>query len=266
MAIEWMVGLECEPKKLLGLDRLVAKAKGRRQAEALLESLREKGDTRDISQISITSVRQGPDGAQVQMQVPLSALFANADDLEAHASTCKACPANMLGRTAGCYGAINYPIARETEVWLLSLLPNDPHATAATLLMGALHDFQYDGAPVARLRNGTGTFFTSDATEVLTWEDGTRIDSNQLLQTIFFVGAVQPSHALMLLLFLGALPHAIEPDELRALMNDARARAAALTPTKIPTGPQSAQVDAMRMFFAAMARAVVLSVPLAVDA
>jgi hypothetical protein len=266
MAIEWMVSLECEPKKLLGLDRLVAKAKGRRQAESLLESLREKGDTRDLSQITITSVRQGPDGAQVQMQVPLSALFANADDLEAHAETCKACPANILRRTAGCYGAINYPIARETESFLLSLVPTDPHATAATLLLGALHDFVYDGAPVARLRNGSGTFFASDAIEVVTWEDGTRIDSNQILQMMFFVGPIQPAHGLMLLLFLGVVPHAIEPDELRALMNDERARTAMLGTPKVPPGPVSPQIDSLRVFLAAVARSVVLSVPLGVDA
>ncbi|MGZ3478104.1 MAG: hypothetical protein ACXVCJ_26640, partial [Polyangiales bacterium] len=173
---------------------------------------------------------------------------------------------NMLGRTAGCYGAINYPIARETEVWLLSLLPTDPHATAATLLLGAIHDFTYDGAPVARLRNGSGTFFTSDAIEVLTWEDGTRVDSNQLLQMIFFVGPLQPSHALMLLLFLGIVPHAIEPDELRALLNDERARKAMLETPKIPQGSATPQVEAFRTFFAALARSALLSVPLGVDA
>jgi hypothetical protein len=266
MAIEWMIGLSCEPKAQLGLERLVAKAKGRRQAEALLETMRANGDARDVSEISIRTFRQTPDGTQVQTSVSLAALFANAEDLTTHAKTCEACTANQLGRTAGCYGAINYPIARDTEAWLLSLLPEDLHFTAGTFLLGALQDFSYDGAPVARLRNGSKTFFEEDEPAVRTWEDGTRVDANQLLQMMFFVGAVQPSHALMLALFLGLVPHQIEPNELRAIMNDEDARKRAFGVPSIPPGPSTPQIEAMRTFLSALCRSALLVVPLGIDA
>lgn len=265
MAIEWLVGLDCKPKQLVGTERLVSKVKAQRQAEGLLDMVRAQGDTRDPAFIVLTTVRTGPDGEQVQTQVSLAELLRQGDNLPALATACEGCPANVLGAPFGCYGSVAYPITEATEQWLLQLLPEDLESTAGTFLTGAIADFSYDGAPVARLRNGSGTFFESDTSAASRWEDGTTVTADQVLQMLFFVGAVLPSHAMMLALFFGIVPHTIEPDALRALMRDDAARRQHFVGAKLPTG-EGPQIAAFRTFLDALCRAVLLQVPLGIDA
>jgi hypothetical protein len=267
MAIEYMLDFHCPPKEDLSVEGLQSLLKAESQSREIVRALRETGDLRDPSEIEIDIVRTTPEGSRPG-KVSLRDLLAAGEELAKHAPHCNTCPANAQQRPFGCYGAITYPIQRETEEWLLSLLPDALGSTAGVYLTSAIEDFEYDGAPVAALRQRGGTFFESDESEAVGWNDAesTVVSADQLLQMMFFVGPLQAPHCLMLSLFCGILPHDLDPERISEAMQDAELMRNLFAHARIPDGPRTPQIQAFRGFLAALTHAATLGEQLLIDA
>jgi hypothetical protein len=223
MGVDYVIDLPCAPKAALGgAQQLVALVKQRGQAESLLQLARTQGDTRAPDEITFQSAVMRPTGVE-EREVSLQTLFDASAPLAAHERACQGCPANCADRAFGCYGYIAYPVPAAAEKWLLGRLPRSLSCTAGHMLVKALGDFGWNGEHVAQMRAQGGTFFEARERIVATWGEGRKVlalDSDTLLEMVLFVGHVQPSHALMLSLFLGLLPHDLEVSELQQILQD----------------------------------------------
>jgi len=264
MGIDYLIDQPCAVKDAFGgAAGFVALAKQRGQAEAILQMARRQGDERPLDQIKIRSKVARPGGVE-EREVSLQELLDAPAPLAAHEQGCAGCPAHFDERPFSCYGYVGYPIAAEAEKWLLSRLPKSLESTAGMFLLKALDDFGWDGEHVAGMREKGRTFFESDATFAASWGEGRdarAIDSNTLLEMMFFVGHVQPSHALMLCLFLGLLPHDIAPGDLQSILHDAQGLRQALRMPQV----EDAQVLPMCRFLSALATGAWLGKNLVID-
>src|SRR5262249_8370605 len=144
-------------------------------------------------------------------------LLEQARALEPERGHCAACPANGDSPGVGCYKSIPYPIPEEAEAWLLRLLPDDLSSTAGQLLQRAVADSVAAGATAAGMRDDGDTFFESRQALSVTWGEGDgafEIDSDQIFHMLFHVGHLGSTHALMVCLFFGVLPHDTELEAL----------------------------------------------------
>jgi hypothetical protein len=259
MAIEYMIGLDCPPKSALGIEGIQSRLKARGTAEMIVEQLRRSGDTRTPEQIEIEHVVQGPKGAQ-KRTTTLAAMMQGDRDLEPHAVHCSSCPAS-LGSPFGCYGAIQYPVQPASEGWLVTLLPTNTDTPAWQLLQRAIADFRYDGKPVREMRQRPELYASKSPAR-----GSLGVTSDQVIQMLFFVGHVEPSHAMMLALFLGLVPHATPVSALAQATASPEGRRAFLGGARLPESSDSPQIGAFVRFFRAMILAASLDRRLLVDA
>ena len=264
MGIDHLIDLSCPVKDAFGgTEGFVALVKQRGQAEAILQMARRQGDDRPIDQIKITSRVARPAGVE-EREISLQELLDAPAPLAVHEQGCSGCPANVEAHPFSCHGYVGYPIAAEAEKWLLSMLPQSLETTAGKFLVKAIDDFGWDGEHVAGMREKAKTFFESDATFSASWGEAEReraLDSNTLLEMMFFVGHVQPSHALMLCLFLGLLPHDIAPGELQRMLGDPKGLREAL---RVPV-VEDARVAPLCRFMRALATSAWLGKNLIID-
>jgi len=259
MAIDYVLGVRCEPQQRLGVERLVALNRTRILARAALAQL---GDGRAPRDVSIELRTHGV-GTSTDRGVTLQDLLDESAPLDAVTPACARCPAE-LPRELACHRRIRYPIGEHVEAWLMERLPRSLGCTAGALLVRALGDFAWDGAPAAKLRAAGDTFFASRVPYGMRWQspDGAiELSSDQLFQMMFMVGTIQPTHALMLALFLGVIPHDIE---LRTLA-DRDARTGALAAVEVPREPD-ADVEQFAAFLRMLALGARLEAPIFIDA
>jgi hypothetical protein len=274
MAIDYLLGVGCTPHRELGVDRLVHLNRTRILARSALDHMREDGDARAPSEIEIqlTMRTSGGDSAR---GVTLQDLLDQARPLDAVTSHCSTCPA-QLPRELACHRRIRYPISEKVEAWLMARLPTTLACTAGALLVRGLAEFGWDGAPVAKLRASGTTFFESrvpygvrwagdGASQALPGERGSpdgviEISSDQLIQMMFMVGNLAPTHCLMLALFCGVIPHDTSLHDLK----DEAGRARALAAANVAPEPD-ADIEQLAAFLRALAVAARLDVPILVD-
>jgi hypothetical protein len=261
MAIDYLLGVRCEPQQRLGVERLVAMNRTRILARSALAHMREDGDQRaprDI-EIQLTTRTTGGDSAR---GVTLQDLLDESEGLDIVAEHCKQCPAE-LGRDFACHRRIRYPIPEHVEQWLMARLPEHLGCTAGALLVRGLGEFGWDGSPTAKLRAAGDTYFESRVAYGVRWEgpDGAiDISSDQLFQMMFLVGHLAPTHCLMLALFCGVIPHDTSLHDLK----DQAGRARALAASYIP--PQAdPEIEQLAAFLRTLAVAARLEVPILVD-
>jgi hypothetical protein len=231
MAIDYVLAMGCEPQKQLGLERLVGLHRTRILARSALAHIRDDGDDRPAGEIEVQLTMRKPDG-EAARGVTLQTLLDESAPLDAVVGYCETCPAG-LPRELACHRRIRYPIPEHVEAWLMARLPRTLDCTAGTLLARGLDEFDWDGAPSARLRAAGTTYFESRAPYGVRWQtdDGPlEISSDQLFQMMFMVGNLAPTHSLMLVLFCGVLPHDISLFDLKDVASRNRALAAAELP------------------------------------
>lgn len=265
MSIEYLVGLDCSVKQSLTAEGMVAKVKGRDQASAIVEMLRQRGDERDPAEITFQRMLQTPEGP-VAESCRVRDLLDEAEELEQYESVCTGCLVNILDRPFGCYGSIKYPFPAEAEEWLMSLLPDELDTPAGVLLLQAIKDFKYTGAHAASMRKQSPTFFASKSPVKRKWGSflrGQTIDSNQLLQAMFFVGHIKPSHSVLLCHFLGILPHTLPPERTVEIMSTPALMLNIVDmETLKPPPPEGIDVAC---FVMALARAATLNLQILID-
>lgn len=277
MSIEYMLDLGCNVKRALGVETLGSLLKQHGQADAIVAMLAEQGDAQDVSEITIRSVRMGPNGPE-ERDVSIAELREAGARLAEWEHECVGCPARARDVAFGCYGTIEYPIEIATEEWLLSLLPDHLDTTAGEFLVKAVVDFGYDGTPVEELRDRS-EMFASAETVGIRWgddDDAFSVTTNQLLQMFFFVGAIQPAHATMLSLFVGSIPHDVAAQRFATAIGDPKLLATLFARPSSAGGGwrnspvsgthETSQIGQFRDLFGALRLAAVLDRALLVDA
>jgi len=262
MAIDYLLGARCEPQKSLGVERLVTLNRTRILARSALAHMREDGDSRPASEIKIQLTTRTANG-DTATGVTLEDLMSESRPLDEYAQYCERCPAE-LPRAYACHRRIRYPIPERVEAWLMARLPTSLACTAGALLVRGLGEFNWDGAPTAKLRASGNTFFESRVPYGVRWEGPDNgvieISSDQMFQMMFLVGNLAPTHSLMLALFTGVIPHDISLHDLKDHVGRKRALAAAHLPTE--ADPELEQLAA---FLRTVATAARLEVPVLVD-
>ncbi len=262
MGIDFVLDLPCGPKQQLGADGLIALVKARSRAEAVIDMVRQRGDERSPAEIELDVMLQTPDGVE-QQSVTVQELIDQAQPLEPLRPMCGGCPVNGDSPGFGCYRSIAYPISLAAETWLLGLLPDDLETTAGKLLVRAIDDFDWTGQHAAEMRAQGDTFFESREALAVSWGEGEeeiQIDSDQLFHMLFHVGAVGSTHAFMVCLFFGIVPHDLDLDAL----SDPAARAQALTRAAVPQPPLEA-CEGMAQFLHALVTAARLDVDVLIN-
>jgi hypothetical protein len=261
MAIDYLLGVGCEPQERLGVERLMSMNRTRILARSALAHMRQDGDQRAPKDIEIQLTMRTTTGDSGR-GVTLQDLLDESDPLDVVAKSCHSCPAE-LPREFACHRRIRYPIPERVEAWLMARLPENLGCTAGALLVRGLGDLGWDGAAAARLRAAGDTYFESRTALGVRWAspDGTiEISSDQLFQMMFMVGHIIPTHALMLALFLGVIPHDTSLHDLKDEAGRRRVLATAHVPTQA-----DADIEQLAAFLRTLAVAARLDVPILVD-
>ena len=207
MGIDYVVDLDCEPKRALSVERLVSLVKGQSQAAAIIEMARRDGDQRPPEQLSFTRMVLRPEGP-VEQKISVGTLLNQVQELNAHAPHCEGCQANLPARPFGCYGSVAYPITARAEEWLMSQLPADLKSAAGHLLRSAVTDLKFTGGMFLKMR--PQEMFFESRTPIKrkwgSWLSGWTLTSDQLLQMLFGLGNLQPAHCKMMSIILGLIP------------------------------------------------------------
>jgi hypothetical protein len=276
MGADYIVHLPCDPKLTFGGGDPIEGTKsmmGMIKARNIARMLAERSPGRDPSTLTIKRVRMTPQG-QTEEQVSYNDLVAQAVPLEEQAKACAGCRANFLGTPYGCYGALPYPVTAAAESWLVGRL-QPAGSPGGVLLLSAIRDFNYTGAPIARMR-AAGMFELKQPAEKVVEKKlfgSTRVNGDQIFQAFLSVGgALGASHMFMLLVMLGALEingripasnadAALTTAALRAATPDDRRRIA-----KLQLGAESPELEAIRDLLLGAYTAWVLDVDLLMDA
>ena len=216
MAIDYVVHLTCLPKETYGADGILDRLKAGARAKEVIRLYRDNGDGRPPSEMGFEFARNLPDGEEEVTVIMVQDMLDQAAELEPLLPYCADCPANILGRPFGCYGAINYPISSAAEKWLLDQLPSNRQPLLWMLLRESLKE--NDGHPVQPLRAG-GIYFEERSVRGRPY--GEYIASaDQIFQMLFLYGHIQAGHAGILLMFFNAIPRdALESNDISRVLD-----------------------------------------------
>ena len=102
------------------------------------------------------------------------------------------------------------------EAWLLDQMPVPDDTLVWLLLKQGVEEFKYDGASIEPLRNASNAYFEDELPASRILGEFT-IDANQVFEMMFAVGAINPNHAAILLLFANAVPRDVEAETVMRL-------------------------------------------------
>jgi hypothetical protein len=266
MAIDYIVGLECTPKRLLSTAGILQRLKGRERAQTIIRLFREHGDGRPPSQMGFEFVRNTPEGEEETQIIVVQDLLDEAESLTPHEANCVGCRANVPATPFGCIGSIQYPLSTAAERWMIDRLPGVEEPLLWLLLRQGIQELGYDGAPVVALRQN-GVYFEDPAPLVRDLQDFT-ISSDQLFEMTFLLGDIQPAHAGLLLQFFHAVPRATETPQIVQIMNRSLSEQEILERypfTLIQHADDDRTISEIKRFLGALHRAWLLNVPLQLD-
>jgi len=248
MGLDHIVNLSCKPKLFFGggdfvrgTRNILTRLKAKNQAELLASVSGKDGDELDEAVVTIA----GPDGDEEDMSY--AELMTQAAPLAPQAGPCSDCPANVVGRPYGCFGAAAYPFEADSESWLIGRVAGAGE-DANELMFSAIDELEYDGAPIRELR-ADGIFQNRKALAIDL--GGRKVNTDQIMHAIIAAGAeLEAHHCFMLLVWVGAVE-----------LSDAKAE-------EVDLGEMPEPLGALEFFalFSAMAAAVACDVSLVIDA
>jgi hypothetical protein len=204
MAIDFIIDYPCEPKRALTLEGIVERLKGRERAQAIIRLFRQNGDERSPEEMGFEFTRQTPEGIEENRVIVVQELLDEAAALDPLAHHCVGCPANRLEKPFGCVGHIEYPVSGVGEAWLLDRMPPPDDTLVWLLLKQGVEEFKYDGESIAPMRQTYDTYFEDRVPAQRLLGEFT-LSADQVFEMMFAVGAVNPNHAAILLLFSHAV-------------------------------------------------------------
>ena len=216
MAIDHVIDYDCEPKRVLTTQGIIDRLKGEERARAIIKLFRANGDQRPPSEMGFEFTRSTPEGVEENRVIVVQDLLDAAEELRPLEHHCLGCPANRAGRPFGCIGHIEYPITGYAEAWLLDQMPVPDDTLVWLLLKQGVEEFKYDGARIEPLRNASNAYFEDELPASRILGEFT-IDANQVFEMMFAVGAINPNHAAILLLFANAVPRDVEAETVMRL-------------------------------------------------
>ncbi len=266
MGIDYLVNLDCAPKRALTVEGLMGRLKGRDRAEKIIQLYRDQGDLRPPQQMAFEMVRRLPDGSEDVELIVVQNLLDAAQELMPWEPECAPCPANAGRRAFGCTGAINYPLSEAGERWLLEQLPDNEHPLIFMLLGQALRDMSYSGEHGAVLRAQPGVFLASAQAPVRDLGALT-VSGDQVFEMLFLSGPIYPAHGALLLQFFGAVPPDLDAEVMMQLAEPpSQAWIDAHLPFLLASDPRDdPTIGALKAFFYALYVAYCLGVPLLLD-
>jgi len=214
MAIDFIIGYDCPPKRALTEEGIQERLKANERAQLIIRIYREAGDERPPSQMGFELTHRTPEGKTTELVV-VQNLLDMAQPLTEQAHHCQGCPANRNGQPYGCMGFIQYPISGQAERWLLNQLPTQREALVYLLLKQGIDDFAYDGQSILPLR--LNEVYFEERVPPLRRLGEFDINANQVFEMIFGVGDIQPNHAAILLLFFNAIERDLQADGIMTL-------------------------------------------------
>lgn len=216
MAIDYIIDYDCAPKQALTSEGIIERLKGEWRAQRIIALFRQNGDDRPPSEMGFEFTRSTPDGQEETQIVIVQNLLDAAAELKPFESACAGCPANRTGKPFGCVGSIDYPVSGAAEAWLLDRMPVPDDALVWLLLKQGVEEFKYDGASIEPLRAASDVYF-EDSQPARRFLGEFELNANQVFEMMFSVGAINPNHAAILLLFTGAVPRELEAEDFRKL-------------------------------------------------
>jgi hypothetical protein len=258
MAIDYLIQYPCVPRAELSDELILDLLKEQERAQMIIHAYRASGDPRPPSEMGFEFTRRGPEGEEGTQLIVVQDVLNRVEQLKPFEPHCAACPANRLGKPYGCVGFIEYPISEAAEVWLLNRLPSLSEPLLWLLLKQGVESFMYDGQTIAALRAASEAYFEARSAPKRRLAEFD-IDGNQVFEMIFNVGAIQPNHAGVLLLFFHAIPRGIEAD---AIMRIGAADYRSFPFLMEPERTDDRTIDELKAFFNALYVAWALKVPL----
>lgn len=202
MAIDHVLQFPCDVRKNLPESKLRACVGYLSTAEFAIATLRREkpgvGQDELLDDYKVGISQRRPDGTTEQTPVTIRHLLSLAQPLAPYRDACGPCRANIADRRFGCIAKINYPVARESEEWLLSRLPDDENEPGLSLLFRFLEDMPIDGRKVDAQRQPR--LFELQQPLVRRWGNiftGKKITSSQILQILCFEGAIAHAQAVL---------------------------------------------------------------------
>lgn len=149
-------------------------------------------------------IKEGNQGIKKEY---IGTLLKETEILYEYEEICKNCPYNRRSTSFGCGGTIRYPITKVLEKWIVKQLPHRLDSRAGKLLLRAIEDFNYDGAPIDKERQNSA-LFSSNTPSKRKWggfiKPKTIISSSQILQMFMSAGTyLNPTHSMLITYFLG---------------------------------------------------------------
>lgn len=199
MAIDYTIQYSCPVRGHVPEPKLQVMVRYRQLARFAIEQTRAARPGVDVETIIDTTEVHiqvtSPEGVAEERPVSIRELLKAVAPLDALERACPNCPASISGSGFGCFGKVNYPIAKSTEEWLLARLPKDMKDTGLSMLFKFLTEVGVDGAPVNEVRRTTKIFESPTPVE-REWKSlfgRKRVDSSQVLQMLVFSDQIKPS-------------------------------------------------------------------------
>src|ERR1043165_5490204 len=95
MAIDYLLGVRCEPQKQLGIERLVNLNRTRIMARTMLAHMHEDGDARAPGEVEIQLAMRTSVGEDAGRGVTLQTLLDESGPLDRVSGFCSTCPADL---------------------------------------------------------------------------------------------------------------------------------------------------------------------------
>jgi len=265
MAIDYVVNYLCNPKDQLTTQGILARLKGRAQAQRIIQLYRDAGDERPIEEMGFELTRSAADGNEENETVMVSQILAASQQLEPLAHHCEGCPANLKREPFGCFNNLNYPLTDNAERWLLLQLPIPEEAPLIwTLLQQHLRELNQQAHQVQEIRE-SGNYFESKQNPRRRLGE-IALSGNNLFYFLFMQGHITPSRAAITLLIFGGIPRNVDAGDILK-MTPTPPDAAERFPFLFQPEPDAddATISELKAFFAAMYTAWLHNVELLLD-
>ncbi len=199
-----MIGFGCEAKEKLGLSEFSSMIKQRNRAKSIMMVLEDQG--KDPMSASFTVEKEVKGGEKETRTYTVSEVLENTQNLESLKARCSECPASC-GRYFGCFRAVNFPVSKESEKWLIGLAKNAiSDGGDAKVFVESLLSQNFTGNRFKRLRESKpGFFFECEKALSASFEDGRTVTSDQILEALVGMAEMKKPHMLLSLFFSGGL-------------------------------------------------------------
>ena len=226
MPIRYFIDLDCTPREELGRSGLLSMLARSDRAESIRQQFLEKYQVGDEKKMRFREKVTTADGEPEKREMSVADLKKETqplDDLKHH---CRGCPAALTGESYSCVGVISFPISEAAENWLVEQIPPSG-SRSLELFLDACSRNNYGQSEMLKNWRKAGFFERSEP--VQGERDGILVTSDQVLNELFFVGDLQPSHQLGVLIHLQALKASDgrEGDELLDLIEGVDEKASA---------------------------------------